>query len=265
MAIYGIGVIPLISMLIDILSNEYSANVKVMAYADDLSAAGNLQDLRRWWSVLTEFVPKLGYYPEPTKTWLAKPCASEKVESVFFGVKMKITTESRRYYGGSVGTQWFKDLYITTKVNDWISLYGWPLPHLPNMCSCGAKYDLQHSLSCKKGGFVTLRHNHLRNIAAKLIDQVCHDVRVEPPLQTLTGEMFDSRSTDVRDEARLDISARGFWTKYQIAFFDVRFFDPNAKRYEGKPYSNVTEQMKWRRNVNITSVFCKLKMEVSPH
>ena len=70
MAIYGIVVTPLINMLIDILSNEYSANVNVMAYADDFSAAGNLKDLRRWYSVLTEIGPKFGYYPEPTKTWL---------------------------------------------------------------------------------------------------------------------------------------------------------------------------------------------------
>ena len=48
MAIYGIGVTPLINMLIDIPSNEYSTNVNVMAHADDFSAAGNLKDLRRW-------------------------------------------------------------------------------------------------------------------------------------------------------------------------------------------------------------------------
>ena len=71
------------------------------------------------------------------------------------------------------------------------------------MCSCGVKYDVQRSLSCKKGDFVTLRHNHLRNITANLIDQVCHDVRVEPPFQVLTGDAFDSRSTNVRDEATI--------------------------------------------------------------
>ena len=92
MAIYGIGVTPLISMLIDILSNEYSANV--MAYPDDSSAAGNLQVLKKWWSVLTKIGPKFGYYPEPTKTWVVvKPSVSEKTESVFFGTKIKIKTE----------------------------------------------------------------------------------------------------------------------------------------------------------------------------
>ena len=97
---------------------RYSANVTVMAYAYDFSAAGNLQDLRRWWSILTETGPKFGYYPEPTKTWLVvEPCASEKVESVFFGTKIKITTEGRRYLGGPVSTRKFKDLCITTKVS----------------------------------------------------------------------------------------------------------------------------------------------------
>ena len=49
--------------------------------------------------------------------------------------------------------------------------YGWLLSRLPNMYSCRAKYDLQHSFSCKKVGFVLLRHNHLRNMTPILIDQ----------------------------------------------------------------------------------------------
>ena len=133
------------------------------------------------------------------------------------------------------------------------------------MCNCGAKYYLQHSLSCKKGGFITLRHNHLHNITANLIDQVCHDSRVEPLLQTLTGETFDSKSTNARDEARLEISARGFWTKCRIAFFNVQVLEPNTKRYEGKTLQQYYRTNEMGRNENITNVFCKLKMEVSPH
>ena len=63
---------------------------------------------------------------------------------------------------------------------------------------------------------------------------MCNDVRIEPSLQALTGEAFANRSANTSAEARLDISARGFWTKHQMAFFDVRVFDPNAKRYEKK-------------------------------
>ena len=111
MAIYGLEGIPLINMLIDKLSNEYSVNVTVVAYADDSSAAGNLQDLKRWWSVLTEIGLKFCHYPEPTKTWqVVKRCVSEKVESAFFGTKIKITTEVHKYVCGSVGTRKFKDL-----------------------------------------------------------------------------------------------------------------------------------------------------------
>ena len=84
------------------------------------------------------------------------------------------------------------------------------LSRLPNMCSCGATYDLQHSLTSKKGGFVSLRHKHLRNRTANLIDKTCYDVRAELPLQILTGETFDSRSRNARYEARLDISATRF-------------------------------------------------------
>ena len=78
------------------------------------------------------------------------------------------------------------------------------------------------------------------------------------PLQTLTGETFDSRSTNVRDETRFDISAKAFWTKYQMAFFDVRVFDPNTKRYEGKTLQQCfrTNKMekKWIYNERILQV-----------
>ena len=41
--------------------------------------------------------------------------------------------------------------------------YGWTLTRLPSNCECGNKFDVQHALSCQKGGFVSLRHNHIRN------------------------------------------------------------------------------------------------------
>ena len=124
MAIYSIEVTPLINMLIVILSNEYSSNIDVMAYVDDFSAARDLQDLRRWWSVLTEIGQKFRYYHEPKNTWLVvKSCASEKFEYVFFGTKIKITTEGLIYLGGSVCARKFKDLHIMKKVNEWISQF----------------------------------------------------------------------------------------------------------------------------------------------
>ena len=34
--------------------------------------------------------------------------------------------------------------------------YGWILTRLPTNCECGTKFDIQHGLSCKKGGFISL-------------------------------------------------------------------------------------------------------------
>ena len=72
------------------------------------------------------------------------------------------------------------------------------------------KFDLIHALSCKKGRFVSFRHNYIRNITASLLTEVCKDVRVEPLLQQLTGESLQNH-TAKGNKVRLDICARGFW------------------------------------------------------
>ena len=58
--------------------------------------------------------------------------------------------------------------------------YGWTLTRLPSNCECGNKFDLQHAFYCKKGDFVSLRHNHIKNITSILLKEVCKDVRVKP-------------------------------------------------------------------------------------
>ena len=70
----------------------------------------------------------------------------------------------------------------------------------------------------------------MRDLFATLLKDVCHDVEVEPHLETLTGEVLSS-SVNSSDEARLDFSAHGFWQKGQKAFFDVRLFNPFAKSH----------------------------------
>ena len=82
----------------------------------------------------------------------------------------------------------------------------------------------------KRGGFVSLRHNHIRSITSILLKEVCKDVRVEPQLQQITGE-YIQHSTAAGNEVRHDISAREFWQTGQMAFLDVRFLNPNAKQY----------------------------------
>ena len=121
--------------------------------------------------------------------------------------------------------------------------YGWTLTRLPSNCECGNKFDVQHALSCKKGGFVSWRHNHIRNIKSILLKEVYKDVRVEPQFQQITGEYLQ-RSTTAGNEVRLDISTRGFWQVGQMAFLDVRVFNPNAKRYANIELNEINEKEK---------------------
>ena len=95
------------------------------------------------------------------------------------------------------------------------------MKRIPSHCVCGNTFNLQHTLQCSKGGFVTLLHNHIRNATANLLTEVCKDIRVEPQLQPLSGE----KTANKLDQARVDISARGFWLTGQVAFFDLRVFN----------------------------------------
>ena len=51
----------------------------------------------------------------------------------------------------------------------------------------------------------------------------------------LTGERFNLKTTNTSDEARADVSARGFWTRGKKAFVDVNIFNPLAKTYAKSP------------------------------
>ena len=47
-------------------------------------------------------------------------------------------------------------------------------------------------MSCKKGGFVSVRHNDLRDLTTNKLSKVCKDVEIEPKLIALTGEVLGS-------------------------------------------------------------------------
>ena len=86
-------------------------------------------------------------------------------------------------------------------------------------------------MSCKKGGFITVRHNDLRDLNANLLTEVCKDVDIEPHLLPVTGETFDNRTANTSNEARVNIKSRGFWVRGQTANFNVKVFDPHANRH----------------------------------
>ena len=91
-------------------------------------------------------------------------------------------------------------------------------------------FTVDHAMICKRGGFVTQRHNELRDLEAELLNMVCTDVEIEPVLQDISGEQL-GRGSNRAPDARLDIHARGFWENQRSAFFDVRVCHPNADSY----------------------------------
>ena len=75
----------------------------------------------------------------------------------------------------------------------------------------------------KKVGFVSLRHNLVRNITSSLISEVCKYIRVEQQLQLLIGETC-TPLTATGNKVRLKACACEFWQAGQMTFFDVRVF-----------------------------------------
>ena len=53
-----------------------------------------------------------------------------------------------------------------------------------------------------------------------------------PPLYTTEKNIKIGGNVSI--DVRADISTRGFWCSGQSAFFDVRIFDPNARRHQNK-------------------------------
>ena len=96
--------------------------------------------------------------------------------------------------------------------------YGWAVPSTPIYCGCGEKNSFDHILVCKKGGYVSMRHNILRDIEGRLLERVCKDVKIEPELIPSNNET----AGNVAEKARLDISARGLWGIQEKTFFDIR-------------------------------------------
>ena len=112
--------------------------------------------------------------------------------------------------------------------------YGWRFKRIPRHCACGNTFNLQHAIQCPKGEFVSLHHNHIRNAATKLLTEVFKDVCVEPQLQPLSGETLSEKTAIKSEQARVDVSARGFWLTCQVAFSDVRVFNPTTNIIQSK-------------------------------
>ena len=117
--------------------------------------------------------------------------------------------------------------------------YNKPIRGLPSKCPCGQKYDVNHALNCKRGGFVSIRHNNIRDFEANLLRKIHNDVETEPLLQAVNEELITGL-TGV--ESRPDIRARGVWRSGQNAYFDVRVTNVNADSQKNQSIEKILKK-----------------------
>ena len=143
------------------------------------------------------------------------------------GASCCLTSLPLKRYGFLLNKQEFHDALCIR--------YNFAIKLAAKVCTCGERYSVNHCLTCKKGGYVILRHNYLRDLFAELLREFCHDVDTEPVLLPLTGEKLPPGS-NTADGARLDVSARSLYSPLDKAFIDIRVFNSLAKsNWEKKP------------------------------
>ena len=129
MPMYAIGITPLLKLLkkppdphnADANQSEYENNTKHAAFADDLGGAGKLVEVRQWWDNVRHYGPMLGYYPNPSKSWLVvKDEEYNSATEIFQGTGVNITTSGRKYLGGFIGKVDERRKYVKTIIDDWI-------------------------------------------------------------------------------------------------------------------------------------------------
>ena len=114
--------------------------------------------------------------------------------------------------------------------------YNKPLRSSPSNCSCDQKFNVTHALNSKKGGFVIMRHNNIRDFEANLLHIVHNDVEVELQLQQVDNEQFNGLK---EDNSRPVIRAKGGGINAQNAYFDVRATNVNSDSQKNMPVEKI--------------------------
>lgn len=98
----------------------------------------------------------------------------------------------------------------------------------PSGSACWSKFDVNHAMPCKKSGFIYYRHNNIRDFFAKLLNEVCNDIRMESPLQPLTEEHL-SKILNTTNKARLGHRSTRFLAQDAACIFRRKDFQPICK------------------------------------
>ena len=118
MAMYSLGVTPLITDLASVAEAEQLAQIW---FADDSSSGGKLQKLKEWLVILMEKGPQYGYFVKLSKTFLVLKNQEdfERAQHLFKEYDIKITLSGKRHIGAAIGAENFRKEYIGEKVRYW--------------------------------------------------------------------------------------------------------------------------------------------------
>ena len=105
---------------IESLSSD-TANVRQIWYADDATAAGTLEDLKKWRDNLSNIGPAFGYYVNPRKTWLVtKDNLVHLAAEVFGDSSINVITDGRPVLGFPIGKLEYIEEFVSLKVKQWV-------------------------------------------------------------------------------------------------------------------------------------------------
>ena len=140
MAYYALGTRPIIEKL-----NNVSEATQVF-YADDDSACGTLDELLNYWNELGKVGPEYGYYPNAGKTILIVKHQKDlqTAKHLFEPLKVKVTCEGERHLGAVVGSEEYRDKYVSDKAKCWVK----DVEDLADI----AKDEPQHAYACYTKG-----------------------------------------------------------------------------------------------------------------
>ena len=156
-----------------------------------------------------------------------------------------LTAMPSHLHGTELSAEEFRDALLLR--------YGFEPRGLAWKCDgCSADFSVEHALSCKVGGLVTLRHDTLKQEWHHLCARALKPLAVsDEPLIYACQDPVATGNSEINPELRGDVAVHGFWTKGKTTVFDVRVTDTDAPTYvkrKQSPASILARHEKWKND-----------------
>ena len=93
-------------MIVEAISDIRNHKTKLVAYANELTAAGCISELKVCWNILIKRRPKFGYYAQRSKSLLiVKEKHVETAKLIVNNIKVNIATDGKRHLGVIIGSE----------------------------------------------------------------------------------------------------------------------------------------------------------------